>query len=107
MTRFESPESVFVSPLGADWTIAQLLEWIGADDARCHDVRLRGILDAIDLALHPDRRVEAAGVVALVRSVAMRVAGEPGVGERTLGEVVGVREDEASRLWGVGALVSA
>ena len=104
MTRFESPEFAFVSPLRADWTIVQLLEWIGADDVRCHDVRLRGILDAIDRALSPSPAVVMAGVVTLVRSLAMRVA-EPGVGERTLGEFVGAGEPEESAPAGVDVLV--
>lgn len=94
MTRSESLETVFVSPLRADWTIVQLLDWIGADDARCHDIRLRAILDAVDRALHPDSPRAGGSVVMLVRSLAMRVAADPGVGERTLGGLVGAREPE-------------
>lgn len=105
MTRFESPESAFLSPLRADWTIVQFLEWIGADDVRCLDVRLFGTLDAIDRALSPSPAVVMAGVVTLVRSLAMRVAAEPGVGERTLGEFVGASEPEDSAPAGVDVLV--
>ena len=96
MTRSECPDSVFVSPLDADWTIVQLLEWIGADDARCHDVRLFGILDAVDRALRPDTSRASGAVVSLVRSLAMRVAAEPDAGRRTLGEVVGAPGAETS-----------
>ncbi|MDF2991211.1 MAG: hypothetical protein K0S37_1725 [Microbacterium sp.] len=107
MTRSESLESDFFSPLTADWTIAGLLEWIGADDARCHDERLFGILDAIDQALHPGSSRVRVGVVTLVRSVAMRVSAERSTGERTLGEVFGVRESAAGVPPRVGVLVPA
>jgi len=96
MTRSGCPDSVFVSPLDADWTIVQLLEWIGADDARCHDVRLFGILDAVDRALRLDTSRASGAVVSLVRSLAMRVAAEPGLGTRTLGELVGAPGAETS-----------
>lgn len=107
MTRSERLESAFVSPLDADWTIVHLLEWIGADDARCHDVRLFGILDAVDRALHPDASRASGAVVTLVRSLAMRVAAEPDAGRRTLEEVVGVRDAEMPVFVGGGALVTA
>jgi hypothetical protein len=94
MTRSESLESVFVGPLRADWTVGQLLDWIGADDVRCHEVHLEGILDAVDRALHPDSSRAGGSVVALVRSLAMRVSADPGVGERTLGGIVGACQPE-------------
>ncbi len=106
MTRSLPHESVFHRPLSADWTIFRLLEWISDDDARCHDVRLRAVLDAVDRAHHTDSSVAPIGVVALVRSLAMRVSAEPDWGERTLGELVGVREPEQPAPAGAEALVA-
>ncbi|MDF2916756.1 hypothetical protein [Microbacterium sp. NPDC086615] len=96
MTRFDSPESAFVSPLTPDWTIADVLEWIAASDDRCHDERLLGILDAVDRALHPSSARAATRVVVHVRALAARVAADPSVGERVLGELVPVRDRETS-----------
>ncbi|WZH36822.1 MAG: hypothetical protein PIR02_19060 [Microbacterium enclense] len=107
MSHSESPESVFVGPLSVDWTIVQFLEWIGADDDRCHDERLRGILNAIDRALLSDALRPQGSVVTLVRSLAIRASAEPRVGERTLGEFVGVREPATSVPSPVGVLVPA
>lgn len=89
MTRRVSPEPLFFSPLTPDWTIADLLDWIAADDARCHDERLAGILDAVCLALDPGAVVVTGRVVGLVRQVAMQVSAQPGWGERMVGEAVG------------------
>jgi len=92
-----SPEFAYPAPLTADWTIVDLLEWIGADDERCHDERLTGILDAVLAALsrHAAPRVVATpvagSVVAQVRAVARSVAADPVVGERTLRSVVASR----------------
>lgn len=40
------------------------------------------------------RRAPGGSVVALVRSLAMRVSADPGVGERTLGGIVGACQPE-------------
>ncbi|MFV9425177.1 hypothetical protein [Microbacterium sp. S1037] len=95
MTRSDSPEFAFVSPLTPDWTIARLLDWIAASDDRCHDERLLGILDAVDRALHPSSTLAATRVVVYVRALAARVSADPSVGERVLGEVIVVREVSA------------
>lgn len=95
MTRSDSPEFAFVSPLTPDWTIARLLDWIAASDDRCHDERLLGILDAVDRALHPFSALAATRVVVYVRALAARVSADPSVGERVLGEVIVVREVSA------------
>lgn len=92
MTRFDSSESAFVSPLSPDWTIARVLEWIAASDDRCHDERLLGILDAVDQALHSGSGLASTRVVAYVRALAARVSAEPSVGERVLGELLPVRD---------------
>ncbi|MBB3156438.1 hypothetical protein FHS07_000122 [Microbacterium proteolyticum] len=90
MNRSLSLESSFFGPMSPDWTVADLLAWIGADDARCHDERLVRILDAVCRALDPGTTPATGRVVGLVRAVAMRVAAQPGSGERLVGEVVGV-----------------
>ncbi|MGC5083429.1 hypothetical protein, partial [Escherichia coli] len=67
------------SPIRPDWTVCGLLNWIAADDGRCHDARLDDLLDAIDRALG----AVPAGVgstVVLVRSLALRVAEVPTLG---------------------------
>lgn len=101
---FASPDRI-PSPFTAQWTIAAVLEWIGADDERCHDEGLFEILDAVDQALAGgsvagartvSRAVaRSARVVVLVRSVASRVVADPAQGVRRLGEVWGVVEQTA------------
>jgi hypothetical protein len=79
-----------------------LSEWIGADDDRCHDSRLDGLLAAVDRALAPDR-TRAVATVVLVRSIAARLVADPDLGEVRLGSVLGVpspsdREMDRTRL---------
>lgn len=76
------------SPVNHDWTLSELLGWIAATDARCHDERLLGVLDAIDRALVPTAAPTPPAVV-LVRLLALRVASDPSLGRRRLGDVVG------------------
>ncbi|MGC0371179.1 hypothetical protein [Microbacterium sp. SLBN-111] len=85
MTRSLRPFDAFPSPIAADWTLIELLEWIGADDSRCHDDRLRGLLDAID----PGAPVGSGAVVVLVRSLAARVVADPALGAMRVGDAVG------------------
>lgn len=63
-------------PDARDWTIAEMLDWIAADDVRCHDP---GLVDVLVPALaqlgEPVRRTDAP--VLLVRALAVRVAAEP------------------------------
>lgn len=94
--RHSAPaESLFFGPLTRDWTIAEMLAWIGADDIGCHDERLVGILDAVRRALDPGAAPVTGRVVGLVRQVAMQVSAQPAWGERRVGEVVGVPSAEA------------
>lgn len=88
MTHANHPKFLFFGPLTAHWTISGLLEWIGADNARCHDERLVPILDAVNRALGSLSMPSRGGVVAGVRLLASRVAADPTVGERTLGALV-------------------
>ncbi|MDQ1083585.1 MULTISPECIES: hypothetical protein [Microbacterium] len=106
MSQHNASESAFFGPVSADWTINEFLEWIGADDARCHDATLGWILTAVNDALGTLVRGGAAPVaavralttpargvvapVAAVRGLAMRVAAEPRVGERRLAELIDV-----------------
>lgn len=76
------------SPVSSGWTLTELLDWIAAADARCHDERLIEALDAIDRALAPTTAPTPPAVV-LVRALASRVAADPSLGRRRLGDVVG------------------
>lgn len=89
MNHLSVREPLVLGPVGSDWTIAEMLAWIGADDARCHDERLAGILDAVCRALDPGAAPATGRVVGLVRAVAMQVSARPAWGERRVGEVVG------------------
>lgn len=95
MNDLIADEALILGPVSPDWTIAEMLSWIGADDARCHDERLVGALDAVCRALDPGAVPLTGRVVALVRQLAMQVSMRPGSGERTVGEVVGVRTGSA------------
>ena len=86
MTRESRSDLPLQSPIDLDWTLAALLEWIGADDRRCHDARLRDLLEAID----PGAPVRSFGVVVLVRSLAARVVAEPTLGARRIRDVLGL-----------------
>jgi hypothetical protein len=95
MNQLIAYEALVLGPVSPDWTIAEVLAWIGADDARCHDERLVGILDAVRRALDPGAAPVTGRVVVLVRAVAMQVAAQPAWGEWRVGEVVGVPSAEA------------
>ena len=97
------------SPVLSDWTTQELLEWIGADDARCHDGTLLGPLTAIDGALAAQEGGEASalGLIAragsdssalapaspapLVRALAARLRAEPALRDVRLGDLVDIR----------------
>ncbi|MFF2486554.1 hypothetical protein ACFVSU_09160 [Microbacterium sp. NPDC058062] len=83
------------SPVLSDWTIGELLEWIGDDDARCHDATLVGLLAEIDEALAPRSGAEASVLaptspVPLVRSLTTRLRTEPALRDARVGDVVEV-----------------
>jgi hypothetical protein len=82
------------SPIDSKWTLSALLAWLGADDARCHDERLRGLLDTVEHALGSDA-AGAPSTVMLVRSIAARVAAEPALGDLRLGELYGTAPTRA------------
>lgn len=105
MTISTTPVSVFFGPLLPDWTITGLLEWIGAEDARCRDDRLAPVLDAVGRALgaQPLERGRGRGVAG-VRLLASRVAADPAVGERTLGVAVAVAVAAAAAGGGAAAV---
>ncbi|MGN8553029.1 UNVERIFIED_CONTAM: hypothetical protein OHV15_10620 [Microbacterium sp. SLM126] len=72
MFRSDATFSPVSRPFSTYWTIRELLDWIAADDARCHDESLRPVLAAIDSAGLAPR-----SPVALVRALAARVRTEP------------------------------
>ena len=83
------------SPVLSDWTIGELLEWIGEDDARCHDATLAGVIAEIDDALARRTGAEASVLaptspVPLVRSLAARVRTDPALREARVGDLVEV-----------------
>lgn len=61
-------------PFSPEWTIADLLDWIAADDGRCHEEGLAPALRSIDDALAARARRQpwtvTPAAVALVRSIA-------------------------------------
>lgn len=90
MARYPHQFDVYPTPITAEWTLSELLEWIGADDSRCHDERLRGLLDAID----PGAPVAPSGaVVVRVRSLAARVVADPALGAMRVGDALGLPDE--------------
>ena len=86
MSNTGSRERVFTSPIDLEWTVSELLDWIGADDARCHDERLDGLLNAVERALGSDAD-RARSTVFLVRSIVARVSAEPALRDLRLDEL--------------------
>ncbi|MBD3942141.1 hypothetical protein IF188_10570 [Microbacterium sp. NEAU-LLC] len=84
MFRTHTSVPAQLGPVSADWTIHELLTWIAADDARCHDEALRPLLSAIDASLAGMRgdSVRPASVVPLVRSIAGRLRLHPSAGDQ-------------------------
>jgi hypothetical protein len=66
-----------LAPIVADWTIRDLLEWLGADDSRMHDAGLRAPLLVIDAALTGSTWEREPSTVALIRSIASAVQTSP------------------------------
>lgn len=87
MARRESAESFVLSPLTLDWTIGELLAWIGAEDARCHDEGLAEAVGAVNRALGETAVASVTPVVA-VRSLARRVASEPALAASRLVDIL-------------------
>ncbi|KJL42797.1 hypothetical protein [Microbacterium trichothecenolyticum] len=84
------------SPVLSDWTTQELLEWIGADDARCHDGTLLGPLTAIDGALAAQEGGDSSALAPaspapLVRALAARLRAEPALRDVRLGDLVDIR----------------
>lgn len=89
MARHPHQIDAYSNPITVEWTLSELLEWIGADDSRCHDERLRGLLDAID----PGAPVAPSGVVVRVRSLAARVMADPALGAMRVGDALGLPDE--------------
>lgn len=72
MFRRIAPQDVQFPIQFTDWTAGVLVEWIAADDARCHDERLRAPLEAV-----LDAGGDGMTTVALTRLLAQRIAADP------------------------------
>jgi hypothetical protein len=83
------------SPVLTDWTTQKLIQWIGEDDARCHDTTLVGVLAAIDEALARRAGAEASPLTPrsptpLVRALAARLRAEPVLRDLRIGDLIEV-----------------
>jgi hypothetical protein len=66
-----------LAPIVADWTIRDLLEWLGADDSRMHETALTRPLLLIDAALTGSSWEREPSTVAVIRSIASAVQTSP------------------------------
>lgn len=66
-----------LAPIIADWTIRDLLTWLGDDDSRMHDAGLRAPLLMIDAALTGSSWEREPSTVAVIRSIASAVQTSP------------------------------
>jgi hypothetical protein len=94
--------SLQFGPVAPDWTIAEFVEWIAADDARCHDDSLLSVLTAIDRALERDAvqrtpaprtapltaPLAASSPVPLVRALAVRLRREPALRQTRVRDLI-------------------
>ncbi|WP_460796231.1 hypothetical protein [Microbacterium sp. GXF0217] len=87
-----------------DWTIEELLEWFGADDARLSDPTVRAPLRAIeesltgsrwtrelDASLSGVRLTREPAIISLVRSISLHVSRHPALRAQTVADVLRVR----------------
>lgn len=99
MFTSDATASVTIGPVSPDWTIDQLVEWIGADDVRSHDEALRPLLTAVLAGLAPDAAsaLTPRSPVALVRAVASHLRAAPALRDVRLRDVAGDAIAVASR----------
>lgn len=76
MDTFFATRSPDIGPIDPDWTIDALVEWL-SDDARQHDPALRLPLARIEAELTGARWTGSPSTVALIRSIADAVIGDP------------------------------
>lgn len=69
MDLFSATESSVLGPIRSDWTITELVEWLG-DDTRQHDPALRHPLALIEAAVTGEPWSGEPSTIALVRSLA-------------------------------------
>ncbi|WP_374316010.1 hypothetical protein [Microbacterium sp.] len=82
MFRSDATFSPAPRPFTPNWTIRELLDWIAADDARCHDESLIPVLatsDGTDLT--------PSSPVALVRALAARVRRDPDLAQTRVSDL--------------------
>ncbi|WP_341947410.1 hypothetical protein [Microbacterium sp. LWH11-1.2] len=78
MDTFFASTSPDLGPIDPDWTIGALVEWL-SEDSRQHDPALRGPLARIDAELAGARWTHSPSTVALIRSIADAVIGDPAI----------------------------
>ncbi|MFY9713625.1 MAG: hypothetical protein WAK00_09125 [Microbacterium sp.] len=86
---------LFLDPIEPDWTIRDLIEWLG-EDSRQHDAALRYPLAVIEAALTGSRWSGAPSTVALVRSIAGAVRVAPALGTIRIGSLARSTHTEPS-----------
>ncbi|WP_102194100.1 hypothetical protein [Microbacterium aurantiacum] len=69
MDTLITSERTLLDPIAPDWTIAELLEWLG-DESRQHDAALRHPLARIEAAVTGETWHGTPSTVALIRSLA-------------------------------------
>jgi hypothetical protein len=79
-----------LAPIIPDWTIRDLLEWLG-DDARANDDALRRPLAIIEAALTGSPWTREPSAVALTRSIASTVQASPRLRNMRLDDLLDVR----------------
>ncbi|MFK4836593.1 hypothetical protein ACI3KY_12775 [Microbacterium sp. ZW T2_14] len=91
MFTSDATASATIGPVASDWTIDELIAWIGADDARSHDEALRPLLAGVLAGLAPDAApaLTPRSPVALVRAITSRLRATPALRDVRLRDVAG------------------
>ena len=90
--------STLLDPIRLDWTIAELIEWLGEDDVRQHDDALRDPLALIEAELTGSSWAAIPSTVALIRSIAGAVRAAPALGTIGIGSLMPSSHGEQSDL---------
>lgn len=86
-----------LDPIRLDWTIAELVEWLG-EDARQHDDALRHPLALIEAELTGSSWTVLPSTVALIRSIVGAVRAAPALGTIRIGSLMPSTRGEQSAL---------
>ncbi|MFT4260479.1 hypothetical protein [Microbacterium sp.] len=71
MSTLIAMSSPVLGPINPEWTIIELVEWLGAEDARQHDASLQHPLALIEAAVTGVPWASPPSTVALIRSLAV------------------------------------